>query len=149
MRPVLISLLAAVALLASAPVGTAARAETGIELVDGSGRAVLTLRGATLGELERGRLLITALPGRQPPDILVQGYDWQRVVNARTTIYGGTSIRFRVFRGSWRVRIQGTGINASAVGRGTVGLGGRGRYSLAGGAYLPWPAVYEVITLGS
>ena len=136
------------ALAAVAAPASAATAETGIELVGGSGRAALSLRGAVLGGLARGRLMITVFPGRERPEVLVQGADWQRVVDARTTIYGGEGMRFRVFRGTWRVRISGTGINASAVGRGIVGLAGRGRYALGGAPYRPWPAEYETIRLG-
>jgi hypothetical protein len=145
-RHALIFVLAA-ALAVAATTASAATAGTGIELVGGSGRATLNLRGALLGALERGRLAITTIPGRQRPEILVQGYEWQRA-EGQTTIYGGDRIRFRVFRGAWHVRLSGSGINASAVGRGIVGLAGRGRYSLAGAPYRPWPAEYETIRLG-
>ena len=149
-RRALIAVLAAVtALAAGTGPATAVTADTGIELAGGSGRATLALRGALLGGLERGRMTITTLPGREQPQILVQGYDWQTVVDERTTVYGGERIRFRVFRGAWRVRIHGSGINASAVGRGVVGLAGRGRYSLAGAPYRPWPAQYQTIRLGN
>jgi hypothetical protein len=149
LRRALISLVAALVVLAAPAAAGAAGAESGIELARGSGRAVLTLRGAVLGAVERGRLTITILPGRIAPDVFVQGYEWQRTVNGRTTVYGGGGLRFRVFRGSWRVRLQGAGINASAVGLGTVGLGGRGRYSIAGAPYQPWPSEYLVIRLGA
>lgn len=148
-RRALIAVLAAVAALAAGSGPAAAAADTGIELAGGSGRATLALRGALLGGLERGSMSITTLPGTERPQILVQGYDWQTVVDERTTVYGGERIRFRVFRGAWRVRIRGSGINASAVGRGIVGLAGRGRYSLAGAPYRPWPALYQTIRLGN
>jgi hypothetical protein len=148
-RLALIASVAALAALgplaASAP---AALKESGIELVDGSGQATLTLRGALLGGLERGRLAIAIRAGREQPEILVLGADWERVLDSGTTVYGGRELRFRVFRGAWRVRITGSGINASAVGKGTVGLRGRGRYALAGAAYRAWPAEYQAIRLG-
>ena len=146
-RRALILVLALVAALAVAAPASAVRSEAGIELVGGSGRVLLGMRGALLGGLARGRLAITTLPGRERPEILVQGYEWQRV-DGQTTVYGGEAIRFRVFRGAWRVRIAGSGINASAVGRGIVGLAGRGRYSLAGAPYRPWPAEFQTIRLG-
>jgi hypothetical protein len=144
------TLLVALVCLAAAPAAEAARGApkgTGIELVDGSGRVVLNLRGALLGGLERGQLTVVDLTDRQKTEIIVQGYKWKRTVNARTTVYGGAEIRFRVFRGAWRVRIQGSGIGASAVGRGTVRLKGRGLYSVAGGPYRIWPALDQTIRL--
>jgi hypothetical protein len=131
-----------------ASTAAAAAAATSIELLGGNGRAVLNLRGAVLGGLQSGRLTVTRHPGRDRVEVIVFGADWTQVVSERTTIYGGEGIRFRVFHGSWRVRIQGSGIAATAVGRGTVGLAGRGQYSLAGARpFLPWPAAYETITL--
>jgi hypothetical protein len=121
--------------------------DSGIELQGGVGRAVLSLRGAALGSVDRGRITVTVRQGE--PTILVQGYDWQRPSPDGGTIYGGRDMRFRVFRGAWRVVLNGTGIDTSAVGRGTVGLRGtEGRYSLGGGVFRLWPEEYETIRLG-
>lgn len=134
---------------ASAAAGTALAAggETGIELVSGAGLANLNLRGAVLGTIARGTVTIRARPGREEVEIFVLGHEWARELADGATMYGGRGIRFRVFRGSWRVRAQGSGINVSAVGRGVVGLRGQGRYSLAGGPYERWPASYRAIIL--
>jgi hypothetical protein len=135
--------------VAFAATAASAAAATSIELIGGGGRAVLNLRGAVLGGFESGRVTITRFTGRERVEVLVSGADWTQVVNERTTIYGGEGVRFRVFHGSWRVRIYGSGIAATAVGRGTVGLAGRGQYSLgAERPYMPWPAEYETIRLG-
>ncbi len=143
--------LAATLLLASASAaaGTAAGAggETGIELVSGAGLASLNLRGAVLGTIARGTVTIRARPGLEEVEIFVLGHEWTRELADGATMYGGRGIRFRVFRGSWRVRVQGSGINVSAVGRGVVGLRGRGRYSLAGRPYERWPTSYRAIRL--
>lgn len=122
-------------------------AEQGIELADGSGRVTLALRGAVLGVLGQGRLTVISLAGRDRPQILVEGYAWVRR-NGNTVAYGGKGIRFRVFRGSWRIHLAGRGINASAVGRGLVGLEGSGRYALTGKDFVSWPAQYQTIRLG-
>jgi hypothetical protein len=146
----LTAVLAALALGVSAPAALGARRAplaTGIELA-GTGRAVLSLRGALLGGLERGQLTIVDLADLQGTEIIVLGYDWKRLDDTRTTTYGGEGLRFRVFRGSWRVRIQGAGIAAAAAGRGSVGLGGEGRYSVDGGPFEPWPARYQTLRLG-
>jgi hypothetical protein len=130
--------------LATSPAAWGAPADGGIELAGGSGRSVLTLRGAVLGTLELGRITVSVRAGE--PRVVVQGYDWQRQTDAGT-VYGGNDIRFRVFRGAWRVIIQGNGINASAVGDGNVRLRGTGRFSIDGGAYEAWPTEVETIRL--
>lgn len=136
----------AAAALGAAGTASAAPLDGGIELTGGSGRAVLTLQGAVLGSLERGR--ITVAVRRAEPEVLVQGYEWVRNARDGSLTYGGRDIRFRVFRGAWRVTLIGSGIDASAVGAGTIGLRGSGQFSLDGGAYRPWPSEYRVIVLG-
>jgi hypothetical protein len=133
--------------LATSGSAAAAASETGIELVDGTGRAVVALEGAVLGSFDRGRITIAVRRG--DPLVFVQGYEWSREGLDGAITYGGSDIRFRVFRGAWRVTIRGTGINTSAVGPGTVGLRGSGRYSLDGGDYHPWPEEYQVFVLGA
>ncbi len=145
---VLVAGLLACAAAGTAPAAGGTVAGTGIELVDGAGRAVLNLKGALLGGIRRGQVTITDLADREGTEIIVHGYEWMDEIDERTTTYGGADIRFRVFRGAWRVKILGGGIRASAVGKGIVGLKGRGRYSVAGGPYLPWPAKYQTIRLG-
>jgi len=131
--------------LASSSAALGAPADSGIELAGGDGRSVLTLRGAVLGTLEAGRITVTIRGG--DPQVVVQGEDWQRRTDRGIT-YGGRDIRFRIFRGSWRLVVNGTGINASAVGSGLVGLRGDGRYSIDGEPYQAWPEEYQTIRLG-
>jgi hypothetical protein len=122
--------------------------ENGIELADGTGRTTIVLRGALIGSIGSGTVWVTDLPDRADTDIFVAGDDESYQLDPRTTVYKGDNIRFRVFRGRWRVRIKGTDINLSAVGTGTVGLAGRGRYSLAGGPYRPWTLDWKTFKLG-
>jgi hypothetical protein len=140
----LLLLLALVTALAASPPAWGAPTDGGIELVGGSGRSTLTLRGAILGTVELGRITVSVRAGE--PRVFVQGHDWSRETDAGV-VYGGSDLRFRVFRGSWRVIIQGSGINASAVGDGTVRLRGTGRYSIDGASYALWPTVFETIRL--
>jgi hypothetical protein len=142
-----IAVIVAVLALATSGSAAAAASESGIELADGEGRAVVALEGAVLGSFDRGR--ITIAERRGDPLVLVQGYEWVRESLDGETTYGGRNIRFRVFRGAWRVTIQGVDINVSAVGPGTIGLRGSGRYSLDGGDYHPWPEEYRVFVLGA
>jgi hypothetical protein len=63
-------------------------------------------------------------------------------------------VRFRLIGGSYRVTVQGYGVDISAVGRGTVLLDGSGfseqpgRFSINGGPYQPMPDELTRYTLG-
>lgn len=138
-------LLAAVLALVAAPPAGARPSVSGIELSNGSGRAVLALRGAVLGAVERGRVTVK-VTGTQT-SWRVDGYEWSRRLDSGAVVYGGQGIRFRLFRGHWRLVAQGVGINASAAGRGTVTLRGTGTYSLGGGPDRPWPRVEQTLQL--
>ena len=139
---------AGVAALAVAPgaAATPVDIDNGVELAGGNGRAVLTLRGAVLGSLDGGAVTITARRG--DPVLLVQGYERTRLAKDGGTTYIGRDLRFRVFRGTWRVVITGSGIAASAVGDGIVGLRGEGRYSIGGRPYRFWPEKFDTFVLG-
>lgn len=154
MRLLLVSILAflAVATTASAvaaqPLREARALENAVELVDGMGTAVVNLRGAMIGSVVKGKLTITDFPDGAGTDISVQGAETVRD-DGDATVYTGDDLRFRLFRGRWRIEIVGEGINASAVGVGWLRLfGTSGRYSFAGVPYRPWPAEALAIKLG-
>ncbi len=153
LRRLFICLLAAAAALAavSSAVALPARLadESDVELREGSGRALVVMRGALIGSLAEGRVEIRDLPGRADTDIQVLGAD-SIVEGANRTVYEGENLRFRVFRGWWRVDIRGRGIFTSMVGVGTVWLEGEdGRYSLAGSRPRPWPLERTMIRVGT
>jgi hypothetical protein len=111
-----------------------------LSLRDGVGSADVIGRGGVLGQVFRGRVFIRDLPDRGGTDINVWGAEWRRVIDSRTTVYGGTRLRFRALGGAWRVRMKGRGIDASAAGRGAVTLrGAQGTFSIDGGSYRDWP----------
>ena len=64
----------------------------------------------------------------------------QTRVGARTVLYRGAGLRFRMLGGAYRIVVRGTGIDVEAVGRGVVVLDGdprvegedTGLYSLDG-----------------
>lgn len=126
----------------------AEKAESDVELVNGTGRVVVAIRGALIGSLASGRVTVKDLPGPVDTEIQVLGSDTRFEVDDATTIYAGENLRFRVFRGKWRVTIQGEGIFTSAVGVGSLRLQGTGRLSVAGEPYRPWPAEWTTIKLG-
>jgi hypothetical protein len=143
-RIVLVALLAA--LLAGAAAGSALAAGAGVELTNGAGRAVISLRGAVLGTLQRGRITIR-LNGVKT-EVHIDGKNLrQRTLADGRVVYSGRNLRFRVFKGSWRVVIDGAGINASAGGRGLVNVRGSGRYSIDGAAPVSWTLEWQAIRL--
>lgn len=140
-----------VAVLAASPAlgkPAVARAESDVELVNGTGRAVISVRGALIGSLTSGRVTVKDLPDSVDTRIQVLGSDTRFQIDDQTTVYAGENLRFRVFRGKWRVTIQGEGIFTSAVGVGWVRLEGSGRLAVAGEPYRPWPAEWTTIKLG-
>jgi hypothetical protein len=145
LRRIITLLLATLALGVTASAAGAGR-DSGVELQGGSGLVTLDLRGVVIGSLESGRLTVT-VRGRGSAQVSVQGHEWQRRTGSSVT-YGGTDLRFRMSRGGFRITIGGKGINASAVGRGTVTVRGTGTYSVGGGEPAPWPEEPTVIQLG-
>lgn len=133
--------------LATAATAVAQPSASGIELARGSGRAVLALQGAVLGALEHGRVTVRILSDQTRWK--VDGHEWSQRLASGAIVYGGEEIRFRLFRGRWRLVVDGTGIDASAVGRGTVTLRGMGTYVLGGGAPKPWPKAPKTFRLGA
>jgi hypothetical protein len=125
-------------------------AESDMELIEGSGRVLVIMRGALIGSVASGRIEIRELPSAFDTDIQVLGDDSPLQVDETTTVYEGENLRFRVFRGKWRVDIRGTGIFTSIAGVGTVRLAGdQGRYSVEGAPFRPWPTEWTKIPVGS
>lgn len=135
------SLIAAVGATAARPA-----AEDGTLTVrDGRGALLVRLKGSVIGRLAKGTLTVT--DSADGATIVVRGADKPpRVVTGRTTVYAGTNMRFRVADDKRvAVRLDGKGINFSAVGRGNGWMDGLGdpadgiffdgSYSLNGGPY--------------
>jgi hypothetical protein len=152
-RPLLIGLLVLVISLTAVSVASA-RFDRGfedsdVELVEGNGRVTATVRGALIGSVQgTGIVTVTYLQDRPVTQTLVLNETSSWKLDPDTTVYAGENLRFRVFRGKWRVRIQGDGIFTSIVGAGTIGLVGEGRYSLAGAPFRAWPTEWTTLRLG-
>jgi hypothetical protein len=144
-RSLIVAAIVAAFALAVVPAALAEDLEDGVEVTNGSGHAILQLRGAALGEIGRGRIVIVPRVGTEP-EFVIQGYEWSRQLD-RGTVYGGEHMRFR-FKGAGKLSIYGSRINASAVGIGTVTIEGTGEFSLGGGPYAAWPPDEAVIELG-
>jgi hypothetical protein len=86
---------------------------------DGKGMVELSARGALIGRVERGKITVT---DRNPFDArrpVVLGAERTRTSrNLKTTVYSGRQMRLRSTGAFVHVRLEGSGINLSAVGRG-------------------------------
>jgi hypothetical protein len=152
--------LAALALAASAPALPASltsarvRGSEGLELSAGRGYAVLADRGAALGNVRRGWIRVTNIPGGGSPSGWVRGCETRSGRLSGRLYCAGTGLRFWVKDGPWRIRIKGRGINVSAVMRGRVGLDRAGcsrrmfrnekcTFKIGGGRERRWPATLK------
>jgi hypothetical protein len=121
--------------LAAAAAATAGRApvEDGtLSVRDARATIVLRMRGSVIGKMKRGRLVLTEGPGDMT--VLVRGAEAERPLTDRTTVYSGTNIWFRIADDRrFVVRLEGKGLNFSAVGRGNGWMDGWG--DPAGGVF--------------
>ena len=88
--------------------------------------AALLIKGTLIGRLTKGQLVVTDSPVATTT-VIVRGAERERDLSARTTIYSGTNIRFRIADDRrFQVKIAGKGLNFSAVGRGDGWMDGYG-----------------------
>src|SRR5437867_12125079 len=107
-------------------------------------RATITIsgRGGVVGSFAQGRVTISDPIDGDGTGPIVTGDDWSKDRDATTTTWGGTRVRFRNIGGTFKIRVQGRGINLSFVGKGNVTLKGAGTdadgtYAVNGGEYRP------------
>ena len=164
MRKLLLALAAVFALVLPAlAVADVLDASDGTLVVrDGNGKIRINAVGGLIGRLDHGRVtLVDQLDGDGTPPI-VNGCDTiDRVIDLDSggtmAICQGNKLRFRLVGGKFRVIVNGTGIDLSAVGHGTVTLNGRGdglnifdgRYSLNGEAFKSLPDDPQNLTLAA
>jgi hypothetical protein len=140
MRKTVLTLL--VCLLAVPAVGSAAlmrRTGDGTLSVDsGRGKVTIDARGGVIGRFETGLVTIVDLTPDDQFDPVVFGDEFPtRVLDNGGVVYRGTNVRFRLVGGRFRIFVNGSGIDLSAVGNGVVTLeaatrGIPGTYSLDG-----------------
>ena len=122
---------------------------TSLELAGGHGAAVLRSRdGALLGTLAKGTLVVHDWSEGPETEIRISGCERFSWPARRTRECTGRRITFSVLAGAWRVSIEGSRINASAVLRGSVTLRGtRGTYAIGNGPDRRWPREAETFYL--
>jgi hypothetical protein len=139
------------AMLVAATAAAAARGpmEDGTLTVrDGRGQLTLKFRGSLIGRLNRGKVTVTA-SSTGTTTAVVRGWE-TREATPQGTVYTGAGIRFRVADDRRvTVKLNGKGLNFSAVGRGdayidgignpTAGIFFDGTYSLNSEAYKSLP----------
>jgi hypothetical protein len=99
-----------------------------LSVKNGVGRVALApFNGSALGRVAHGRIKIVDTAFGDGGTVDVWGCDNGRSDEIdRVTICFGNNLRFRIVDGRYAVFVRGSGINLSAVGRGTVTLDGRG-----------------------
>jgi hypothetical protein len=123
-----------------------------LSVEDGRGKVNVFARGGLIGRLDRGSVTIFDLTPNDAHSPVVTGDDQPILLVGENGLrYRGQGIRFRVLGGSFRVVIQGRGIDLSVVGRGNGFLEGngldRGLYSLDGADCRRAPASCEPLPL--
>ena len=111
-----------------------------LSIKDGRGMVSVQGRGGAIGTIAKGSVTITDPIDGDGTGPIVSGADSHRAISDTTDLYRGTSVRFRMIGGSFRVVIKGRGINLSFVGIGRVTLKGAGTeddgtFSVNGGDY--------------
>ncbi len=131
MRNLALALCALAAFVGAASIAGAAEPNVGTLSVErGKGVVMVDLRGSLLGRLGTGSIRVTDLtPNDRFAPMVVGRRMTQERVGARTVLFRGQGLRFRMLGGGYRVVIRGSGISVSAVGRGTVMLDAEPRFA--------------------
>jgi len=137
MGKLLLFLLAVAALApAAADAATGAIGDGTLSVDNGHGSVQIQARGAVLGRVAKGSVMIADLTPDDTSDPSVWGWETAVPRLDGSTTYRGDKIRFRLIGGGWRIVVKGSGIDVSAVGRGRVWLNGdsfdAGVYSTTG-----------------
>lgn len=108
-----------------------------LSVEDGRGKLNVRARGGVIGRLDRGSVTIFDLTPGDASVPVVSGDDQPVLLVGENGLrYRGTGLRFRVIGGTFRIVIQGRGIDVSVVGKGEGFIEGEtlepGVYSLDG-----------------
>lgn len=118
-----LAVFACLALPASAAALGRAQGDGSLSVKGAGGAVSLAVRGSVIGQIDRGRVTIqdpNPGDGKLP---VVTGYEERRDLSDTKALYAGSDIRFRVIGGFFRIKVSGSGIDLSVVGKGSVTLG--------------------------
>jgi hypothetical protein len=117
--------------LVLAPTALADRAERravgdGALAVSGANARLISVKGSGLiyGHIDQGTLTVLLYKAADTSPPQISGAT-PRIVG-KAVVYSGSDIRFLFANGAYSIRLEGTGISISAVGRGTVTADGIG-----------------------
>ncbi len=130
--PLLIGLL--LLLPAASTARTGAPGDGTLSVKAGRGVVELAVCGTVIGRIEKGKVRIED-PLIGGGTLAISGAESEQKVSETATRYEGRDIRFRAVGGSFQLRIEGSGLDLSAVGRGRVSV--RGDASNRDGTYSP------------
>jgi hypothetical protein len=126
MRKAALLLLLAGLLAAPATAALVARGgDERLSINDGRGFVWIEARGALIGRLDKGQIVVTDLTPLDANDPIVYGCE-EELFRGPANVCRGEDIRYRLVGGKWRVAIRGAGIDLSAAARGRVLLDGDG-----------------------
>ncbi len=155
MRRLVLMLLASCLLIPAGAVAVQQLPGDGTLAVDNArGLVTVRARGGIIGRFDSGRITIDDPIEGDGSLPRVYGADRIIELSPTTKLYKGEDVRFRLIGGTYRVTIQGWGMDISAVGRGTVLLDGSGfseqpgRFSINGDDYQAMPDTPTKYTLG-
>jgi hypothetical protein len=139
MRGFLLLLVLALGAAGAAQASPLAAGDGTLSLRNATGTFTIVGKGSAIGQLDRGAVV---LDERRPAGdgAIVSGYQRVKDVTGTRSRYMGQDMTFRVLGGSFVLVVQGTGIDLSFVGRGTISFVGArdGTVSLDGGdTFLP------------
>lgn len=132
-----------------------------LSVENGRGKVTVQARGAILGRVASGSVVVYDLTPNDAFEPYISGDDYVRLVGETGIQYGGRNLRFRLIGGSYRIVVKGSSIDLSVVANGFAILEGDtttpGVYSIdgadcrlnAGGACKPLPDKPTRVKLGS
>lgn len=135
----------ALAVAAAAAAATGSPGDGTLSVRDARASITLDINGSVIGRFDRGTMTVVDPVESDGVGPRVKGAERVRLLNAATTTYSGTYVRFRLIGGHYIVRIKGgTNVDLSVVAKGTVVLdgdlvGANGEYAFNGEDYQPMP----------
>ena len=122
---------------------------------NGTGSVSIAVRGALIGQLDKGRLTLEDPNPNDGKTPVVSGYATKKDLTDTKALYSGSDVRFRIIGGFFRAKVVGSGMDLSIVGKGSITLGPSfglvtsGTYSLNGALPQVFPTVLTSLQLAA
>jgi hypothetical protein len=127
MRRLLVLLLVLLAVPAAALSSPLPQPQDGtLSVREGRGMVFVNAKGSITGRFEKGKLTVIDLNPFDSKRPVVYGASKTTYRGAKTTIYQGRNVRFRLIGAHYQTRVEGRGIFLSAIGRGRGIIDGAG-----------------------